>query len=196
MPDPALVQLDGDQSVIVERSFTAPRTSVWAAFTNPEVLGQWLLGPPGWDMLECSIDLCVGGGYRWRWRHGDTGEEFGFTGTYSEVQIGARLVDTQSFDQGTHALPLAHALPLGGAMQNSVVFEDDGNGTRVVTCIRYPDVATRDMVMGQGMATGMETSYARLDHVLATSGAALPKETGAALPKEKRPGAAKRRGIL
>ena len=41
---------------------------VYQAYTNPELLQRWLLGPPGWSMPVCVMDLRVGGSYRWRWR--------------------------------------------------------------------------------------------------------------------------------
>ncbi|GAB5446461.1 SRPBCC domain-containing protein [Gymnodinialimonas sp.] len=164
MPDPSDVTLDGDCAVIVTRSFDAPRALVWRAFTEPAILQRWLLGPPGWEMHVCEVEVKVGGSYRWRWRNAELGQEFGFTGTYTAVEIGARLEDRQTFDQGTHGVAM------GEPTTNIVVFEDvpdaSGPATRVVTRIEYPDAATRTMVMSQGMSDGMEMSYAGLDKVL------------------------------
>jgi len=39
------------------RVFDAPRRLVFDAFTKPELVKKWLLGPPGWTMPVCEIDL-------------------------------------------------------------------------------------------------------------------------------------------
>jgi len=37
---------------------------VFRALTEPEHVQQWLLGPDGWTMPVCEIDLRVGGVWR------------------------------------------------------------------------------------------------------------------------------------
>lgn len=165
MPQPAntsaaQASLVGERRITIARSFEAPRAVIWQAFTDPAVLAHWLLGPPGWVMQVCEVSLTVGGGYRWSWRHPKTGQEFGFKGTYSVVVPETKLVDAQTFDQGDHNLPA------GKPTQNEVMFKDDGTGCHVSTTIRYPNAATRVMVMAQGIAEGMEASYGRLDRML------------------------------
>lgn len=163
MPNPATIILRGRRSVVVTRSFDAPRDVVWAAFTNPSVMRHWLLGPPGWTMHQCEVDLSVGGSYAWRWRLPDTEEEFGFTGIFSGVEQGISFADAQTFDNG------GTGAPIGMMTRNFVTFEDDGTGTRVETTVRYPNAPTRFLVMEQGMGKGMELSYGRLDAVLASA---------------------------
>ena len=51
------VALSGEREVIITRSFSAPRERVWACHTRPELVRRWLLGPPGWTMPTCEIDL-------------------------------------------------------------------------------------------------------------------------------------------
>lgn len=41
------------------RDFDAPRRLVFEAFTKPELIKRWLLGPPGWSMPVCEIDLTL-----------------------------------------------------------------------------------------------------------------------------------------
>jgi uncharacterized protein YndB with AHSA1/START domain len=45
--------------------FNAPRELVWDCHTKPELVKRWMLGPPGWSMPVCEIDLRVGGAYRY-----------------------------------------------------------------------------------------------------------------------------------
>ncbi|MGH8210907.1 MAG: SRPBCC domain-containing protein [Steroidobacteraceae bacterium] len=64
---PLQVALSGDREVVITRSFNAPRELVWACHTRAELVRRWLLGPPGWTMPTCDIDLRVGGHYRYVW---------------------------------------------------------------------------------------------------------------------------------
>lgn len=156
-------QREGADRLVVTRVFAAARPVIWCAFTDPDVLQRWLLGPPGWDMHTCQMDLRDGGSYLWRWRNPATDEVFGFSGTYSYVRPGARTEDTQTFHQGKADTPM------GAPTRNVVVFEDAEGGTRVTTRISYADRATRDMVLAHGMTDGMELSYTRLDALLRAS---------------------------
>ena len=40
-----------DREIVMTRVFNAPRHLVMEAFSKPELLKQWLLGPPGWEMV-------------------------------------------------------------------------------------------------------------------------------------------------
>jgi uncharacterized protein YndB with AHSA1/START domain len=97
----AQVTLPSDREVKVTRSFRAPRSLVYRAYTEPQLVQRWMLGPPGWSMPVCEMDVRVGGKYRWRWRSNADGSEFGFAGTFREVQPESRLVHTEMFDPGT-----------------------------------------------------------------------------------------------
>ena len=79
----AQVSLPSDSEVKVTREFKARRELVYKAHTVPELVQRWLLGPPGWTMPVCEMDVRVGGKYRWRWRSVEDGKEFGFHGTLS-----------------------------------------------------------------------------------------------------------------
>lgn len=74
------------------RTFNAPRALVFEAFNKPELVRQWLLGPPGWTMPVCEIDLRVGGSHRYVWRHIKNGNEMGMGGVYREVAPPERIV--------------------------------------------------------------------------------------------------------
>jgi len=91
----------GDREIVMTRVFDAPRKLVFDAFTKPELVRQWLLGPPGWSMPVCEIDLRVGGAYRYVWRHTTKGNEMGMGGVYREIVPNARLV----FSWAWHTTP-------------------------------------------------------------------------------------------
>src|SRR4029077_14305681 len=87
-----------DREIIMTRTFDAPRQLVFDAYTKPELVSRWLLGPPGWEMPECEIDLRVGGTYRYKWRNAN-GQEMGMSGVFREIVPPERLVATEQFDQ-------------------------------------------------------------------------------------------------
>ena len=49
-----------DREIAMTRVFEASRSLVWDAHTNPEHVTQWMLGPEGWTMPVCEIDLRPG----------------------------------------------------------------------------------------------------------------------------------------
>ena len=44
-----------DREIVMTRVFDAPRRLVFEAFTKPELLKRWLLGPDGWSLVVCDI---------------------------------------------------------------------------------------------------------------------------------------------
>jgi uncharacterized protein YndB with AHSA1/START domain len=159
--DKAQVTLPSEREVKVTRSFKAPRTLVYRAYTEPQLVQRWLLGPPGWSMPVCEMDVRVGGRYRWRWRSGQDGTEFGFTGTFREVEPASRLVHTEAYDPGT----VGGGYPGNDAIV-TVTFTEEGGVTTVTTLIDFGSKEARDAAVATGMTDGMEQSYQLLDRVL------------------------------
>ncbi len=81
------ITTEGDTVIRMEREFDAPPELVWEAYTDPELLSEWL-GPHG-TKLAVEADVREGGSYRWK------DEEAGieFWGEYREVNRpeGARV---------------------------------------------------------------------------------------------------------
>lgn len=158
--DKAQVTLASEREVRVTRSFKAPRALVYRAYTEPQLVQRWLLGPSGWSMPVCEMDVRVGGRYRWRWRSNKDGSEFGFTGTFREVQPASRLVHTEAYDPGT----VGGGYPGNDALV-TVTFAEDGGVTTVTTLIDFGSKEARDGAMATGMTDGMEQSYQLLDRL-------------------------------
>ncbi len=59
---------------------------------------RWLLGPPGWSMPVCDIDLVVGGRFRYVWRNDENGREFALNGIYREIVAPSRIVHPEAFE--------------------------------------------------------------------------------------------------
>jgi uncharacterized protein YndB with AHSA1/START domain len=51
------VTTPSERELRLKREFDAPRRLVWDAFTKPDMLKRWLLGPDGWTLEVCEIDL-------------------------------------------------------------------------------------------------------------------------------------------
>ena len=154
----AQVTLPSEREVQVTRSFKAPRALVYRAYTEPQLVRRWLLGPPGWSMPVCEMDVRGGGGYRWRWRSDEGGNEFGFVGTFREVQPPAKLVHTETYDPGT----VGGDYPNEGAIV-TVTFTEEAGITTVTSLIDFGSKETRDAAVATGMTGGMEQSYQLLD---------------------------------
>jgi uncharacterized protein YndB with AHSA1/START domain len=148
-----------DTHVRITRLIDGPRELVWRAHTEPELMTQWLLGPDGWRMTVCEIDPSVGGHYRYAWEpvDGTPGEPFGFDGETLLSEPPVRAVTTEHMT-GTD---------FPATLNDMSLYEEDG-ATLITLLIEYPDSQTRDMVLATGMTEGMESSYRRLESVLAT----------------------------
>jgi uncharacterized protein YndB with AHSA1/START domain len=157
----AQVTLPSDREVRVSRSFKGPRSLVYRAWTEPDLVRRWLLGPPGWAMPECEMDVRVGGRFRWRWRSEKNGDEFGFFGVFREVQPPSRIVHTEAYDPGT----VGGGYPGEDAIV-TVTFVEDGGVTTVTTLVDYGSKKARDSAMATGMTDGMEQSYQLLERLL------------------------------
>ena len=158
---PAEATTPSDTSVMVKRAFDASAQLVWRAYTEPELFVRWCLGPPGWSMPVCEMDLRSAGKYTWRWRSEENGDEFGFYGEFREIEINRRFVHTQIFDSGN----TDHDMGKEGTLI-TITFDEHDGVTTVVTLIEYTSKADRDEALSTGMTDGMEMSYKNLEAVL------------------------------
>jgi uncharacterized protein YndB with AHSA1/START domain len=144
----------GEREIVMTRLFDAPRELVFAAFTVPELVQRWLLGPPGWMMPVCEIDLRVGG--KWRWVNRHPKGEVTFYGEYREITPPSRIVFTEIFEQFPDSVSVVTA-----------VLTEEGGKTRLTATVRYPSLEVRDMVIASGMSRGAGISYDRLEDLVA-----------------------------
>jgi uncharacterized protein YndB with AHSA1/START domain len=158
-----------DREIEVTRVFDAPRELVFAAWTKPEHLRNWMLGPGGWTMTVCEIDLRPGGAQRFVWR-GRDGAEMEIRGEYREIDPPERLVTTESwggdFADDQHARPDGggrqddehddHAVPLQGGARRGARDGDEGGHVRELRPAREVpehDGLTRRHVCGPSSRT-------------------------------------------
>ncbi len=80
----------------MERTFAAPRASVFRAWTDPEQLVKWW-GPRNFEIPVCEMDLRQGGAWRTCMRDADGGEHW-VGGVYREIVAPERLVFTWAWE--------------------------------------------------------------------------------------------------
>jgi uncharacterized protein YndB with AHSA1/START domain len=157
-PDSFKIYTPSDREIQVSRDFDAPRSLVFDAFTKPELVRRWLLGPPGWIMPVCEIDLRVGGSYRYVWRSEKDGSQMGIRGVFREITPVERIVATERFDDAWYP----------GEALDTTVFEERRGITRTTITILYESQEARDTARRSGMEYGMAAGYDRLETLLPT----------------------------
>lgn len=153
-PGPVAITLPSDREIVITRAVNAPRALVFDCYTQPALVRRWLLGPPGWSMPVCEIDLRVGGRLRYVWKNAD-GREMGLSGTYREIDAPQRLVQTELFDDDWTQ---------GETIATLVLTEQDGVTTSANTVL-YASKEAREGALKSGMTDGMEAGYRRLDEL-------------------------------
>ena len=148
----------GDREITVVRVFDAPRKLVFDAYTRPELLKKWLLGPDGWSMPVCEIDLRPGGKYRYVWRNEASGKEMGMGGVYRDVVVPEKIVATEIFDEAWYP----------GEAIDTIALSEHAGKTTLTQTILYNSRETRNAVLKSPMQYGMAMSYDRLETFLPT----------------------------
>jgi uncharacterized protein YndB with AHSA1/START domain len=144
-----------DREVVMTREVEAPRELVFDAWTKPEHVQQWMLGPSGWTMPVCEIDLRPGGEWHFVWARAD-GTEMDMRGEYREVTPPVRLVSTESW---------------GGDWPetiNTVTLSEEDGKTTITQTVLYPSQEARDAALETGMKDGVSLSFDRLAEYVRT----------------------------
>ena len=145
----------GKQELFIAREFEAPRELVFKAFTDPELLVQWL----GCKDLTMRTER-KGRGEAWRDVFTDpNGNEYGFHGVCHEQLAPERIIRTFEFE----GLPEP-----GHVCLETLRFEAlPGNRTRATVQSVFQSVDDRDGMLKSGMETGVFEAHDRLDEILA-----------------------------
>lgn len=146
------VERASGRELVIRRAFRARPETVFDAMTRPELIRRWWAPRSlGVELLECSVDLRVGG--RYRFAFGKAGEPpMAFSGVYQEVDRPARYAYTQIFE------PMAQA----GEGLVTAVYEAIPGGTLLIQRERYPSQETLDFAISTGMEKGMRETLEQL----------------------------------
>jgi len=138
----------------ITREFDAPRDLVWRAWTEPELLKQWL-GPRRFEMVIDEYDVRDGG--RWRYVHrAADGEEHGFHGVFHGTPSPEAFVQTFEYE----------GAPGHVSIERLRLEERDGR-TIARMHSTYESVEGRNAMVESGMEGGLNEGFDRLDALLA-----------------------------
>jgi len=139
----------------ITREFDAPRDLVFRAYSDPELIVQWL-GPRKYTMNLDAWDARDGG--TWRYTHSDDqGNAYGFHGVFHGDQTPDGMLQTFEFEGWP-----------GHVSLESIRFEERDGKTIIRNHSVYQSVADRDGMIESGMEEGMNDGFDRLDELLAT----------------------------
>ncbi|TMB57804.1 MAG: polyketide cyclase [Chloroflexi bacterium] len=137
----------------IEREFKAPPDLLYRAYSEPDLVKQWL-GPRKYEMVIEKWDLRDGGSYRYIHRD-DAGNAFGFHGVFHSTAPD-NMVQTFEFE----------GMP-GHVSLDKLSFEELGDGrTLVRTRSVFQSVEDRDGMVQAGMADGVNEGFDRLEELL------------------------------
>lgn len=153
--DRTVVERKSDRELIVTRTFDAPVSLVFEAWSKPELFKLWWIPKSaGMSLVSCDMDIRTGGTYRLVFRHPAFEQPMAFFGTYREVTPNRRIVWT---NEESH----------DGAV-TTVTFEEYAGKTRITLHERYPtEAALNDAIAGS--AEGLPEQFSQLDELLAGS---------------------------
>ena len=147
----------GDREIVMTRAFGSPPRLVFEAWTRPELLRRWLLGPDGWTMPVCEVDLRVGGGYRFVWQNELRRPRWACAGSIARSRRRGGWSTSEIFDEAWYP----------GEAEITMTLVPQGGGTLLTETVRYELSEARDKVLDSPMEGGVATSYDRLEALLA-----------------------------
>jgi uncharacterized protein YndB with AHSA1/START domain len=150
------VERRGDCELVVTRTFNAPPSTVYRAWSQPELFQRWWMpkSVPGVSLVSCDMDVRTGGKYRLEFGAGGS-DTMAFYGKYLEVVPNERIVWTN--DEGEE-----------GAV-TTVTFEDQGGKTLLTFHEVYPSREALEEAL-QGSAAGLPEQLEQLDELLSSKG--------------------------
>ncbi|MFZ6012707.1 MAG: SRPBCC family protein [Bacteroidota bacterium] len=152
-----IVAEPGRQELYIFREFDAPRELVFKAFTDPDLLVQWL-GPKNMKMTINKFNMRTGGHFRYT--HTDEkGNAYGFRGVVHEVSAPERVIQTFEFE--------GHPERGHVSLDTSTFQTLLNNRTKMIIHSVFRSVAARDSMVMSGMEKGFGEGLRRLDELLA-----------------------------
>ena len=157
------MELKGDREIVIARTFNGPAHIVFDAWTRPDLVRRWW-APKSHraSAIDFDADVRVGGHYRYVLRL-ENGDQFAFSGKYTEVTPHSRLVYTEIFEptaSGTN--------PGDAAVTITVTFEEHDGKTNLVSHSLCPSKEVRDTIIASGMEHGMREAMDQLDELVAS----------------------------
>ncbi len=148
-----------DTTIVLTRTFNAPRRLVWEAMFTPDRMRRWTLLPPGLTMTVCECEARVGGALRLVSKSEEADPAMTLQGVFTEVVLHERAVHTETMALGSGQVI--------GSLVETHECAEKGGGTTMRITQAYPSKDARDGVIASGMDQGLEACYEQLDALLA-----------------------------
>ena len=146
-------------TIVLTRTFNAPRRLVWEAMFTPDKMRRWMLPPPGWTTTVCECEPRMAGALRVVWKSAEADPAMTLHGVFTEAVLHERMIHTE-------VMVLGSGQPIGSQVETHEFVESSGVTTMRITQV-YPSKEARDGTVASGMDEGMEACYKQLDAVLA-----------------------------
>lgn len=147
-----------DTTLVLTRTFNAPRRLVWEATFTPDKMRRWMLPPPGLTITTCECEARVGGKLSIAWKSEEADPAMTLQGEFTEVVLHEYAVHTET-------MALATGQVLGSQVEKHA-FADKGVATTMTITQTYRSKEDRDGALASGMDEGMEACYQQLDALL------------------------------
>ena len=148
-----------DTTLVLTRTFNAPRRLVWEAFTTPDKMRRWMLPPPGWTLAICECEARVAGALRLVWKSAEADPAGSLHGVFTEAVVNERMIHTET-------MLLGSGQPIGSQVETHEFAEKNGVTTMRITQV-YVSKEARDGAVASGADPGMEAGFKHLDALLA-----------------------------
>jgi uncharacterized protein YndB with AHSA1/START domain len=160
-----IVERKSDREVVITRTFNAPATIVFDAWTKPELMMRWWAPrSTGMKLVSCEIDLRVGGRYRLVFA-GDGDKPDAFFGKYMVVERPTRLVWTD--DDLVEGSAQDSTAAAGQAVSTLTLEEKNGKTTLILHQL-FPSKEALDRDIS-GMEHGFRETLTQLEELLAAT---------------------------
>lgn len=150
-----------DTTIVLIRTFDAPRRLVWEAMFTPDKMRRWMVPPPEWTTTTLECDVRVGGALNVAWKSDDADPAMTLRGAFTEVVPHERAVHTETMALGSGQV-------IGSLVEKHEFFEQ-GSATTMRITQTYASKEARDGAIASGMDEGMEACYKQLDALLPRS---------------------------
>jgi uncharacterized protein YndB with AHSA1/START domain len=147
-----------DTTIVLTRTFNAPRRLVWEAMFTPDKMRRWMLPPPGLTVTTCECDARVGGKLSVAWKSDEANPAMTLRGEFTEVALHEYAVHTETMALGSGQTV--------GSLVEKHQFADQGAGTAMSITQTFESKEGREGALASGMDQGMEACYQNLDALL------------------------------
>jgi uncharacterized protein YndB with AHSA1/START domain len=141
--------------LIITRVLRAPRTALWRAWSEPDLLKEWWCPKP-WTTEVSAFDLQPGGAFHTLMRGPDGGVSDN-PGCFLDVVPHSRIVFTSMLMAGWRPNK-----PWLG-MTAIITMEDEGTGSRYTARVMHPDDEAREQHEKLGFFDGWSSAITQLD---------------------------------